>query len=104
MLSASLGAGVIILPALAVVALVLWALQLMQSAIERREFALMLAGCMVCSAAVGLAAVMVLTFTGPGRLEARGLLPPGPAPDAEMPLDALLLPWDAPAAGAVENL
>ncbi|MFM7268310.1 MAG: hypothetical protein ACKOZT_06950, partial [Cyanobium sp.] len=40
-----------------VVALVAWALQLMQAASERREFSLMLAGCMVCSAAVGLATV-----------------------------------------------
>ncbi len=51
-----------------VVAMVAWALQLMQSANDRREFSLMLAGCMVCSAAVGLATVMVLTLTGPNRL------------------------------------
>ncbi|MFN5116474.1 MAG: hypothetical protein ACK5JJ_00005, partial [Cyanobacteriota bacterium] len=57
----------------AVVALVGWALQLMQAANDRREFSLMLAGCMVCSAAVGLATVMVLTLTSPERLEARGL-------------------------------
>ena len=37
-----------------VIALVAWALQLMQVATDRREFSLMLAGCMVCSAAVGL--------------------------------------------------
>jgi hypothetical protein len=48
-----------------VVAMVAWALQLMQAASDRREFSLMLAGCMVCSAAVGLATVMVLTITGP---------------------------------------
>ena len=59
---------------LAVVAMVAWALQLMQSASERREFSLMLAGCMVCSAAVGLAAVMVMTFTSADRLEAQGFL------------------------------
>jgi uncharacterized membrane protein YidH (DUF202 family) len=56
-----------------VIALVAWALQLLQAATDRREFSLMLAGCMVCSAAVGLATVMVLTFTSPVRLEARGL-------------------------------
>ena len=60
---------------LAVVALVAWALQLMQAANHRQEFSLMLAGCMVCSAAVGLATVMVLAVTSPGRLEAKGLLP-----------------------------
>jgi len=79
----------------AVVALVAWALQLMQAANDRREFSLMLAGCMVCSAAVGLATVMVLTITGPGRLEARGLLPPQRGADAGISLDSLVLPWDA---------
>jgi uncharacterized membrane protein len=49
----------------AVVALVAWALQLMQSANDSQEFSLMLAGCMVCSAAVGLATVMVITLMGP---------------------------------------
>ena len=48
-----------------VVALVAWALQLMQAANDRQEFSLMLAGCMVCSAAVGLATVMVITVIGP---------------------------------------
>ena len=76
-----------------VVALVAWALQLMQAASERREFALMLAGCMVCSAAVGLATVMVITITGPGRLEGRGLLPPSD-PESGVSLDAIVLPWD----------
>lgn len=81
----------------AVVALVAWALQLMQAANDRREFSLMLAGCMVCSAAVGLATVMVLTLTGPGRLEARGLLPPPPlSSEAGLSAEALVLPWDAP--------
>lgn len=47
-----------------VVALVAWALQLMQSAMDQGEFSLMLAGCMVCSAAVGLATVMVMTLSG----------------------------------------
>ena len=80
----------------AVVALVAWALQLMQAANDRREFSLMLAGCMVCCAAVGLATVMVLTFTGPGRLEARGLAVAGPLSDGGVSLDALVLPWDGP--------
>jgi hypothetical protein len=79
-----------------VVALVAWALQLMQAASERREFALMLAGCMVCSAAVGLAAVMVLTLTGPGRLDARGLDPSNSQLDSGVSLDAVVLPWDGP--------
>jgi len=81
-----------------VVALVAWALQLMEAANQRKEFSLMLAGCMVCSAAVGLATVMVLTLTSPDRLEARGLVPP---PDSEaygseagISLDAISLPWD----------
>ncbi|MFM8524357.1 MAG: hypothetical protein ACKOCM_01845 [Cyanobacteriota bacterium] len=78
----------------AVMALVAWALQLMQSAADRKEFSLMLAGCMVCSAAVGLATVMVLTLTSPDRLEARGLLPPSPEADAGISLDAVVLPWD----------
>jgi uncharacterized membrane protein len=78
-----------------VIALVAWALQLMQAATERREFSLMLAGCMVCSAAVGLATVMVLTFTGPVRLEARGLLlSPETDTAAGVSLDAIVLPWD----------
>ena len=79
----------------AVIALVAWALQLMQAANDSREFSLMLAGCMVCSAAVGLATVMVLTFTSPGRLEARGLLDRSD-PSVGVSLDAIVLPWDAP--------
>ena len=47
-----------------VVALVAWALQLMQAAMDQGEFSLMLAGCMVCSAAVGIATVMVMTLSG----------------------------------------
>jgi hypothetical protein len=66
-----------LLMVVAVVALVAWALQLMQAATDSKEFSLMLAGCMVCSAAVGLATVMVLTMTSPDRLEARGLLAAG---------------------------
>ncbi len=81
-----------------VVALVAWALQLMEAANQRKEFSLMLAGCMVCSAAVGLATVMVLTLTSPDRLEARGLLPyPGSSgPEAGISLDSISLPWDGP--------
>ena len=85
---------------LAVVAMVAWALQLMQAASDRREFSLMLAGCMVCSAAVGLATVMVLSFTSADRLQAKGYtsliegdelaLQAGPAN-----LDPLSLPRDA---------
>jgi len=33
----------------------------------------MLAGCMVCSAAVGLATVMVITVTTPARIDASSL-------------------------------
>jgi hypothetical protein len=82
----------------AVVTLVALALQLMQAATDRREFSLMLAGCMVCSAAVGLATVMVLTLTGPDRLEARGLVPSANAGGTEtgISLDAISLPWDGP--------
>ncbi len=78
----------------AVVALVAWALHLMQAANDRREFSLMLAGCMVCSAAVGLATVMVLTLTGANRLEARVLLPPIPQLESGVSLDAIVLPWE----------
>ncbi|MFM9046978.1 MAG: hypothetical protein ACKOPT_16310 [Cyanobium sp.] len=60
----------------AVIALVAWALQLMQAANDRKEFSLMLAGCMVCSAAVGLSTVMLLTFTSPEAFS-----PPPLAPD-----------------------
>jgi len=78
----------------AVIALVAWALQLMQSANDSREFSLMLAGCMVCSAAVGLATVMVLTFTSPERVHARSLVAQ-PDPVSGISLDAIVLPWDA---------
>jgi hypothetical protein len=78
----------------AVIALVAWALQLMQAANDRREFSLMLAGCMVCSAAVGLATVMVLTFTTPVRLQASGLLVPALEAQPGLSREALLLPWD----------
>ena len=73
---------------LVVVAMVAWALQLMQAASDRKEFSLMLAGCMVCSAAVGLAVVMVMTFTSADRIEAQ--LQAG-----GVSLDAISLPWDA---------
>ena len=78
----------------AVVGLVAWALQLMQAATDRQEFSLMLAGCMVCSAAVGLATVMVLTLTGPGRLDAIALSSPLPDGEAISQFDAIVLPWD----------
>ncbi|MDI9407080.1 MAG: hypothetical protein QM522_10285 [Chitinophagaceae bacterium] len=56
-----------------IVALVAWALQLMQAANDRQDFSLMLAGCMVCSAAVGLATVMVITVTTPARIDSGSL-------------------------------
>jgi hypothetical protein len=70
-----------------VIALVAWALQLMQAASERQEFSLMLAGCMVCCSAVGLATVMVITLTGPSSLLNAPL-----STDAGVSLDAVLLP------------
>ena len=82
-----------LLMVVAVVALVAWALQLMQAASETKEFSLMLAGCMVCSAAVGLATVMVLTLTSPDRLEARGLMA-AVENEAGISLDSIVLPWD----------
>lgn len=75
----------------AVVALVAWALQLMQAANDRKEFSLMLAGCMVCSAAVGLATVMVITLTNPAANAAIS-----PAAEAGVSLDAVRLPFDDP--------
>ena len=48
---------------------------------------------MVCSAAVGLATVMVLTLTSPDRLEARGLMAPVEN-EAGISLDSIVLPWD----------
>ncbi len=85
-----------LLMVLSVVALVAWALQLMQAANDRREFSLMLAGCMVCSAAVGLATVMVLTLTGPDRLADSRLAPQSLPAEAGVSLDAISLPWDEP--------
>lgn len=89
-----------VLMVVVVVALVAWALQLMEAANQRKEFSLMLAGCMVCSAAVGLATVMVLTLTSPDRLEAHTLLPSADAEayasEAGISLDAISLPWDGP--------
>jgi len=82
-----------LLMVVAVVALVAWALQLMQAATDTKEFSLMLAGCMVCSAAVGLATVMVLTLTSPDRLEARGLMA-AVENEAGISLDSIVLPWD----------
>jgi hypothetical protein len=51
----------------------------------------MLAGCMVCSAAVGLATVMVLTLTSADRLTSRAMLVP---PNIGVSLDSIVLPWD----------
>ena len=100
-LPASLLTALALLMVGAVIALVAWALQLMQAANDRREFSLMLAGCMVCSAAVGLATVMVLTFTSPLRLEAGGPLLPFSETLAGTPIDALVPPRDpGPPAGA----
>ncbi|MFQ6537621.1 MULTISPECIES: hypothetical protein [Aphanothece] len=92
-LSPTLATGLALLMVVAVVALVAWALQLMQAANDRQEFSLMLAGCMVCSAAVGLATVMVITFTAPDRLQASGLRF---APDAGVSLDSISLPDQLP--------
>jgi hypothetical protein len=96
LLPAAVTAVLPLLMVVAVVALVAWALQLMQAANDRQEFSLMLAGCLVCSAAVGLASVMVLTLTGPVRLEASGLsLAPTAEPlEASVSLDSIVLPWD----------
>ncbi len=76
---------------LAVVAMVAWALQLMQAASDRRDFSLMLAGCMVCSAAVGLAAVMVMGFTSADRLQAQGYLSSIATPDLQQAAGAVNL-------------
>jgi len=79
----------------AVIALVAWALQLMQAATDRREFSLMLAGCMVCSAAVGLSTVMVLTFTNQDTYRTQWATlptPSSPLPSAPPVMEA---PWDA---------
>ena len=81
-----------ILAVVMVVALVAWALQLMQSATDRHEFSLMLAGCMVCSAAVGLATVMVLTLTSPERLPSTVLPHLPDEQEAWVSLDAIVLP------------
>ena len=64
LLDSSLIRLVALLLVLAVITLVAWALQLMQAAVDQQEFSLMLAGCMVCSAAVGLTTVMVMTLNG----------------------------------------
>ena len=90
-------AGAIVLVVLAMVA---WALQLMQAASDRKEFSLMLAGCMVCSAAIGLATVMVMTFTSADRLEAQGYFSALETNQSELmaagvSLDSISLPWDA---------
>ena len=48
-----------------VITLVAWALNLMQSASDSNEFSLMLAGCLVCSAAVGLSTCLLYTSPSP---------------------------------------
>ena len=90
-------AGAIVL---VVIVMVAWALQLMQAASDRKEFSLMLAGCMVCSAAIGLATVMVMTFTSADRLEAQGYFSALEANESEVmaagvSLNSISLPWDA---------
>ena len=90
-------AGAIVLVVLAMVA---WALQLMQAASDRKEFSLILAGCMVRSAAIGLATVMVMTFTTADRLEAQGYFSALETNQSELmaagvSLDSISLPWDA---------
>jgi uncharacterized membrane protein len=89
---------VALLTVVVVVGLVAWALSLMQAANDRQEFSLMLAGCMVCSAAVGLSTVMVLTFASSNRSVAAGIEAgfsggafPGGAEGIS--LDTIALPW-----------
>jgi hypothetical protein len=94
---------------LAVVAMVAWALQLMQAASDRKEFSLMLAGCMVCSAAVGLAAVMVMGFTSADRLQAQGFFAGAHGAGRELSaagvsLDAISLPWDVSSDQPIEPI
>jgi hypothetical protein len=91
-LPSALVSALAILMAVAVIALVAWALQLMQAANDRQEFSLMLAGCMVCSAAVGLATVMVITFTSPVRFQAGAGLLPSTEAQAGIRLEALVRP------------
>ena len=99
-LHAPLPSLIALLLVVAVIALVAWALQLMQAANDRQDFSLMLAGCMVCSAAVGLATVMVITLTGPewGALGSLGGPLAGTDPaslDQPLSLPASFeLPWD----------
>jgi ABC-type glycerol-3-phosphate transport system permease component len=99
-LHAPLPSLIALLLVVAVIALVAWALQLMQAANDRQEFSLMLAGCMVCSAAVGLATVMVITLTGPEWGALGALNRPLDAADSagtDLPLSlpaSFELPWD----------
>lgn len=83
----------------AVIALVAWALHLMQSANDRQDFSLMLAGCMVCSAAVGLSTVMVLTFTSPETFSTHlptTTIEPLPSRSVDAGAAAISeLPWEA---------
>jgi len=92
-LSSPVATVVALLTVVLVVGLVAWALSLMQAANDRQEFSLMLAGCMVCSAAVGLTTVMVLTFASPNRLLAAGAGFGFPGGEEGISLDAISLPW-----------
>ena len=85
--------AIALLMVVSVVALIAWALQLMQAASDRQEFSLMLAGCMVCSAAVGLATVTVLTLSSSDNVLDRGLLI-SPTDDNGVAQDTIVLPWD----------
>jgi hypothetical protein len=48
-----------------IIGLLVWCVRLLDEASQHGEFSLTLAGCMVGSAAIGLATVMVITLTGP---------------------------------------
>jgi hypothetical protein len=54
--------------------LVAWALHLMQEAVERREFGLMLAGMMIVGAAGAMVAVYALTSSYSGYFDGREIL------------------------------
>ena len=64
LLNTTWAAPVGMLTVVVIVGLITWALQLMQSAADQQEFSLMLAGCMVCSAAAGLATVLMMSLNG----------------------------------------
>ena len=89
--SASLTTVIILVLLSVIVALVAWGLQLMQAANDRSEFSLMLAGCMVCSAAAALATVMVFTITSPEHLMISYFFSPSKPEDKS---DLFVVPWD----------